>query len=69
MEQRPTYKIVGICGSIRKASTNLSALKHAGSVLTQHKVEFEIINYADLPVYNGDIEAMAIPDSVLTIHK
>ncbi len=68
MESRPAYKIVGICGSLRKASTNLSALKYAGEVLTGHQVEFELISYSDLPVYNGDIEAEGIPDSVKSIH-
>ena len=68
VEARATYKIVGICGSLRAQSTNLSALKIAGEALQSKNIEFEILNYADLPVYNGDIEAVGIPDSVTSLH-
>ena len=65
--QRSSYKIVGICGSLRAKSTNLTALKIAGEALQSQNVVFEILNYNDFPVYNGDIEAEGIPDSVKTL--
>ena len=69
VEARASYKIVGICGSLRAKSTNLTALKLAGETLQSNNVDFEILNYNDLPVYNGDIEAAGIPDSVKTLHS
>ena len=36
--------------------------------MTANNVEFEILNYNDFPVYNGDIEAAGIPDSVKGIY-
>ena len=68
VEARAAYKIVGICGSLRAKSTNLTALKIAGEALQAKNVVFEILNFNDLPVYNGDIEAVGIPDSVKTLH-
>ena len=65
---RSLYKIVGICGSLRAKSTNLTALKIAGEALIAKNVDFEILSYTDLPIYNGDIEAVGIPDSVKALH-
>ena len=67
VEARVQYKIVGICGSLRAKSTNLTALKLAGETLQGSNVNFEILNFNDLPVYNGDIEAVGIPDTVKTV--
>ena len=69
VEARAQYKVVGICGSLRAKSTNLTALKIAGEALSVHNVVFEILNYNDFPVYNGDIEAAGIPDSVKAIYS
>ena len=49
------YKVIGICGSLRKESTNLSALKLVGKLTD--KFDLEIINYEEVPLYNGDVEA------------
>ncbi len=55
-------KLVGICGSLRKASTNrmlmMAAVEHFGPA------SFEEMNI-DWPVYNGDVEAEGIPEAVL----
>ena len=69
VEARAHYRIVGICGSLRAKSTNLTALKIAGEALQGQNVDFEILNYNDLPVYNGDIEAAGIPDSVKSLYS
>jgi len=46
-------KIVGLCGSLRKGSYNAMLLKVAGDLLPEG-IEFEIVSYDDIPVYNAD---------------
>jgi len=46
-------KIIGLCGSLRKGSYNQMLLKVAGSLLPDD-VDFEIVKYDDIPVYNED---------------
>ena len=60
------YKVFGICGSLRTASTNKTALIFAGQ--SNERISFELAEYSDLPVYNGDIEAKGIPESVKSLH-
>ena len=62
------HKIVGICGSLREKSTNLAILKLLGEQLPADKFSFEIINYKDFTVYNGDDEERVIPDAVKRVH-
>ncbi len=63
VESNTSYKVIGICGSLRKDSTNLSALKLISTL--EKRIELEIINYVDVPLYNGDVEsASGVPDSV-----
>ena len=44
-------KIVGICGSLRKQSTNMMLLKTAGLVM-QPKMKLEILPWGEVPVYS-----------------
>ena len=60
--------MLGISGSLRVKSLNLAALKYAGSVLPSEKMSLEIANFADIPIYNGDIEDKGIPESVIRLH-
>lgn len=53
--QSAKIKVIGISGALRKTSTNLTAVKFAGSQLP-NEYEFSVLDYADLPVYNGDVE-------------
>jgi len=69
VDTRSQFKVLGICGSLRAKSTNLTALKIAGDALSAHKVVFEILNYNDLPIYNGDIEADGMPDLVKALYS
>ncbi|MBK6634468.1 MAG: NAD(P)H-dependent oxidoreductase [Chitinophagaceae bacterium] len=58
--------LVGISGSLRKGSFNTMLLKTAGSLLPDD-VTIDIISFADLPVYNGDLDMparAARPESV-----
>ena len=56
------FKVVGICGSLRKESTNLTALKLVGTL--SPRLKLDIVNYEDVPLYNQDVEAKGIPTSV-----
>lgn len=47
-------KILGICGSLRAKSFNLSALKVAAEVMPAG-MTLEITSIADLPLFNGDV--------------
>lgn len=48
-------KIIGICGSLRKASYNLMTLRIAGKNFPPN-VEFEIVEIGNLPLFNQDLE-------------
>lgn len=59
--------LVGIAGSLRSGSHNMALLK-AAAELVPEGVDFEIGSIADIPLYNGDIEAVAgIPDAVIRL--
>lgn len=61
------HKVVGICGSLRKQSTNMMALKVAGQIM-QPKMKLDIINWGEVPIYSQDIQEKGMPKSVTDIH-
>jgi len=61
-------KIIGISGSLRKASVNTGLLR-AISKHFQAPVSFEIVNIGDLPLFNADLEKPDFPESVLRFRK
>jgi len=62
-----TIKILAIVGSLRKDSLNRQLAIKAGEILGE-KVVFEILEYADVPLMNQDIEYPA-PDSVQRVRE
>lgn len=60
-------KILGICGSLRKGSYNMTILK-AAQKLVPENVEIEIAEIGDLPLFNQDMEADP-PASVLRFRE
>jgi chromate reductase len=56
-------KILGICGSLRKASFNMAALR-ACTELVPQGVTLEITSIADLPMYNQDVFDAGMPEPV-----
>jgi chromate reductase len=50
--------LVGISGSLRKGSFNTMLLKAAAELLPAH-VTIELLSFADLPVYNADMDIPA----------
>jgi chromate reductase len=55
-----TFKIWGICGSLRQKSFNMAALKAAGELMPQGMTLF-ITHYEDLPMYNFDVQTKGFP--------
>ncbi|NQV99204.1 MAG: NAD(P)H-dependent oxidoreductase [Rhodospirillales bacterium] len=61
-------KILGLSGSLRRASFN-SGLLRAAKEVAPAGVEVEIGSIADVPLYNGDIEAeQGVPEGVKILH-
>jgi len=60
-------KIIGLCGSLRKGSYNAMLLKVAGDLLPEG-VDFEIVSFDEIPVYNADNDTPEVatrPESVV----
>ena len=57
------FHIVGISGSLRRASFN-SGLLRAAKAVAPADVDLEIADLSDVPLYNGDVEAVGLPESV-----
>ncbi|MGO3751777.1 MAG: NADPH-dependent FMN reductase [Peptoniphilaceae bacterium] len=55
-EEDVKMKILAIVGSLRKNSYNRQLAKEAGKILNDMNIEFEILEYSDLPLFNEDIE-------------
>ncbi len=59
--------ILGIAGSLRKASINASLLRAAAAVAPAG-LTVEVASIAGIPLYDGDLEAeQGIPDAVATL--
>ena len=56
-------KILGIVGSLRKASYN-KMLLHAAMEVAPQSMRFEVAEIGDLPLYNQDVEDAGAPEAV-----
>ncbi len=56
-------KILGICGSLRKASFNMAALRACSELMPQG-MTLEITSIADLPMFNQDVFDAGMPEPV-----
>ena len=54
-------QILGICGSLRKASLNMAALRACSELLPQG-MSLRITSNADLPMFNQDVFDAGIPE-------
>ncbi|MBC5785268.1 NAD(P)H-dependent oxidoreductase [Ramlibacter sp. USB13] len=59
-------KVLGICGSLRKASFNAMALR-AAQKLAPAGMEVEIADIAAIPLYNDDVRAAGEPAEVAAL--
>jgi chromate reductase, NAD(P)H dehydrogenase (quinone) len=58
-----SMKILGICGSVRKASYNRGLLR-AAQEEAPAGVDVEICSIADIELYNADVERTGVPEPV-----
>ncbi len=59
-------KVLAISGSLRKASYNTAALR-AAQELAPEGMTIEIASIADIPFYDGDVQAQGIPAAVTAL--
>lgn len=59
----PTYRVVGICGSLREASINRTLLRLATSVAPP-ALEVQEVGLRDIPMFNADVLSVGMPRSV-----
>jgi len=59
----PSLKVLGICGSLRKKSFNMAALRAAGDLLPPG-MSLHITSIADLPMFNQDVLDAGMPEPV-----
>ncbi len=57
------FRILGIPGSLRKASFNRGLIRAAQEVAPEG-VEIELYDLGEIPLYNGDVEAQGVPAAV-----
>jgi len=60
-------KLVGIVGSLRIGSVN-RIVAEAAVDTTPDGATLSLVNLADVPMYNGDVEDAGVPQSVLALH-
>jgi len=56
-------KIIGLTGSLRRDSYNKAALKAAQKLIPEN-VTLEILDLAEIPFFNEDVEAQGLPPAV-----
>lgn len=61
-------RLIGMSGSLRSASTNTAILETLASRLIPH-AELILFPLNDIPMYNGDLEAEALPPPVAELKK
>lgn len=67
--QAPVPRLLGISGSLRKASYNTALLREAQAAL-QGKAVLELVTLHGIPLYDGDLEdAHGLPDAVITLRR
>ena len=59
-----TLKVLGICGSLRKQSTNLGLLKYARDNAPEG-IEVKIADLTEVPFYNADLDGVPSPVQTL----
>jgi chromate reductase len=65
---RPPRRVLGIAGSLRRASYNRALLK-AAQELAPDGLTIEVFDLLDVPLYNGDVEAQGEPAAVAELRR
>ncbi|KAG7368265.1 NADPH:quinone oxidoreductase [Nitzschia inconspicua] len=56
VDSKNVVKVLGICGSLRKDSKNMQALKYMASAAPGVGMDMEIADLTEVPFFNADIE-------------
>ena len=66
-----TLDIVGLCGSLRKASINRHALRLAGELMPQGPggMKLDIVEWREVPMFDGDVLAAGLPAPVAALRE
>ena len=62
------FRVLGICGSLRAKSYNMAALKAAGDLMPAD-LSLTITQYADIPLYNQDVQDKGFPEPVMRLNR
>jgi chromate reductase len=65
-QERSAMRLVGIAGSLRRASYN-RALLRAAKALAPADMTIDIVDLIDVPLYNADVEAAGDPPAVAAL--
>jgi chromate reductase, NAD(P)H dehydrogenase (quinone) len=68
MSEARAIRVLGICGSLRRASYNMAALR-AAIELRPPKMTIEIADISQFPLYNEDVRAQGYPPPVETFRQ
>ncbi|MES2870199.1 MAG: NADPH-dependent FMN reductase [Pseudomonadota bacterium] len=60
------HRLLGISGSLRSQSTNTAILRALATRLDNQSA-MSLFSLNDIPMYNGDLEAQALPQSVVAL--
>lgn len=60
--------VVGLCGSLRRASLNMAALRLAGELMPA-SMALSIVSWRDVPVFDGDVFAQGLPPAVAALRE
>jgi len=63
-----TLDIVGLCGSLRRASFNRAALRLAGELMPS-TMKLDVVEWRHLPVFDGDLLAQGLPPEVAAVRE
>lgn len=63
-----TLDIVGLCGSLRRASLNRAALKLAGELMPA-SMKLDVVDWREVPVFDGDVLAQGLPPVVAALRE
>jgi len=60
-------KVLGVCGALRKASTNAGLIRCAAQAARSMNIDFTVADLSEVPMYSEDIEGDQAPAAVKTL--
>ncbi|MCW5632586.1 MAG: NAD(P)H-dependent oxidoreductase [Rubrivivax sp.] len=63
-----TLDVLGLCGSLRKASLNRHAMRLAGELMPK-TMQLDPYDWREVPVFDGDVLAAGLPPAVAAVRE